>query len=124
MATRAYAKAKGAKAENQVAEWLREHGYPDADRRIRNGRHDRGDIAGVPYMVVEVKNTASYAGELAGWLAEAETERTNAGADLGLVWHKRKGTTDPGKWYVTMTGETCGLLMRAYSLYMENLTSH
>jgi len=117
--SRAYNKAKGAKAENDVAGYLRDHGYPDADRRIRNGRNDRGDIGGVPYVVIEVKNTASYAGELAGWLAEAETERRNAGADVGLVWHKRKGTQDPGQWYVTMTGETAALFMRALSNYLN-----
>jgi len=120
LVTRAYAKAKGAKAENQVAEYLRANGYPDADRRPRNGRNDRGDIGGVPYVVIEVKNTTSYAGELAGWLAEAEKERENAGAELGLVWHKRKGTTDPGQWYVTMTGETAGTLMRAFSAWMNS----
>lgn len=120
MASRAYNKAKGAKAENDVAAWLREHGFPDSDRRVRNGRFDRGDIGGVPYFCLEVKNTTSYAGELAGWLAEAETERVNADADLGLVWHKRKGKGSPGEWYVTMTGETCGVLMRAYCAWMNS----
>lgn len=120
MTSRTYNKAKGAKAENDIAAWLRRHGYPDADRRPRNGRNDRGDIGGVPNVVIEVKNTASYAGELAGWLTEAETERQNAGADLGFVWHKRKGTSDPGHWYVTMTGETAGILMRAFSRYQNS----
>lgn len=118
MGSRAYNKAKGAKAENQVAATLREHGFPDADRRVRNGRYDRGDIAGVPYSVIEVKNTTSYAGELSGWLMEAEKERQNAEADLGLVWHKKKGTTDPREWYVSMSGDTCMILLRAFQWYL------
>lgn len=119
MASRAYNKAKGAKAESQVAAVLREHGFPDADRRIRNGRYDRGDIAGVPSVVIEVKNVASYAGELSTWLMEAERETENAGAQLGIVWHKKKGTTDPRNWYVTMTGETCMTLLRSFQDYLN-----
>lgn len=106
MVTRAYAKAKGAKAENDVAKTLRENGFPEADRRVRNGKNDRGDIAGVRWTVIEVKNEASYAGKLSGWLEEARVETENAGASLGAVWHKKKGTTDPLEWYVTMTGAT------------------
>ena len=33
-----------------------------------------------------------------------EVERDNDGARYGVVWIKRRGTTDPGKSYVLMTG--------------------
>lgn len=102
--SRAYAKAKGAEAEGLVAETLRLHGFPHADRRPRNGRNDRGDIGGIENVVIEVKNEASYAGKLAGWLAETDDEIRNANASIGAVWHKRKGTTNPEQWYVTMRG--------------------
>ena len=41
---------------------------------------------------------------LAEWVNEAQTEAGNDDALAGVVWHKRRGTTDPGDWYVTMTG--------------------
>lgn len=115
MATsRAYNKAKGAKAENDVAGTYRDDGYEEADRRVRNGANDRGDIGGVPRVCTEVKAEVSYAGKLSGWLAEAEAERQNAGAELGVVWHKKKGTTDPLAWYVTMTGATWLKSLKGY----------
>lgn len=114
MGSRAYNKAKGAKAENDVAKAYRDDGYDEADRRVRNGKNDRGDIAGVPQVCTEVKAEVSYAGKLSGWLAEAETERENAGATLGVVWHKKKGTTNPLEWYVTMTGETWLEVLKGY----------
>lgn len=119
MGSRAYNKAKGAKAENDVAKAYRDDGYDEADRRVRNGKNDRGDIAGVPQVCTEVKAEVSYAGKLSGWLAEAETERENAGAYLGVVWHKKKGTTDPLDWYVTMTGETWLKVLKDCSTYQR-----
>lgn len=115
--SRAYNKQKGAEAENQVAEAYRNDGYREADRRPRNGKNDRGDIGGVPQICTEVKNEASYAGKLSLWLAEAETERENASAALGVVWHKKKGTTNPLEWYVTMTGETWLEVLKGYLIY-------
>lgn len=116
MGNASYAKQKGAKAENQVAEAYRNDGYTQADRRPRNGKNDRGDIGGVPHVCTEVKAEVSYAGKLSGWLAEAEVERENASAAVGVVWHKKKGTTDPLEWYVTMTGETWLKVLRGYLL--------
>jgi hypothetical protein len=112
--SRAYNKAKGAKAENDVAQAYRDDGYEEADRRPRNGKNDRGDIGGVPHTVTEVKAEVSYAGKLSGWLAEAEAERQNAAAAVGVVWHKRKGTTDPREWYVTLTGATWLKVLKGY----------
>jgi hypothetical protein len=40
---------------------------------------------------------------LAGWVAEAETERVNDGALAGVVVHKRRGKGHAGDQYVTMT---------------------
>jgi hypothetical protein len=118
--SRAYNKAKGAKAENDVAGAYRDDGYEEADRRPRNGKNDRGDIGGVPHTCTEVKAEASYAGKLSTWLTEAEVERQNAGAELGVVWHKRKGTTDPREWYVTMTGKTWLKVLKGFLLWMQS----
>lgn len=114
MSSRAYNKSKGATAEGAVAATYKAAGYEHADRRPKNGRLDRGDIGGVPRVVTEVKAVASYAGQLSGWLAEAEVERINAGADVGVVWHKKRGTTNPEEWYVTMTGRTWLEVLQGY----------
>lgn len=97
-------KAKGTAAETAVVNYLREHGFPHVERRTLSGVNDKGDIAGIPWLVTEVKNHKQM--QLAQWVDEAEIERENAKAKYGVVWHKRVGRTNPGLWYVTMTGET------------------
>lgn len=103
-------KAKGTSAETAVVRFLQTIGFPYAERRTLNGTHDRGDIAGIPSVVIEVKNCAKT--ELAAWIAEAETERDNDHATLGVVWHKRRGKTNPADWFVTMSGAQFGALLR------------
>lgn len=55
-------------------------------------------------VVVEVKN---YGGQIkaAPWVEEAEVERLNDSAGVGLVVAKRRGTTRPGDQWVLMTLE-------------------
>lgn len=96
------AKRKGTAAESAVVQALRDAGFTHTERRALNGRLDRGDIAGIPGLVIEVKNCRRT--ELAAWITEAAIERANDGARYAVVWHKRSGTTDPLNWYVTMTG--------------------
>ena len=104
-------KAKGTRWETAVVEYLRMAGVPHAERRALNGAGDQGDIAGLPGIVIEAKNCRTV--DLAGWLDEAETERANARADVGVAWHHRRGKSSPGQGYVTMTGETFVALLRA-----------
>jgi hypothetical protein len=104
-------KAKGTAAETAVVRFLREAGFEQAERRTLNGVQDRGDIAGIPGVVIEVKNCAR--DQLPAWIGEAERERDNDRAGLGVVWHKRRGTTDPGRWFVTMSGDQFAALLRA-----------
>ena len=104
--TRASAKAAGAKAERDVADYLAQALDDDRiDRRVKTGAKDRGDIGGLrahgQRLVVEVKNCART--DLAGWIAEAETEQGNDDALSAVVISKRKGTTNVGRWYVHMT---------------------
>lgn len=99
---------KGASYERQVVAWLRDHGWPAALRTRTPGEtQDRGDIAGIP-LVIEAKNHARL--DLAGWLDQAEAAGRRANMP-GVVWHKRRGTTDPGRHYVTMTGDTFNALL-------------
>ena len=47
-------KAKGTAAETAVVRFLRAVGFTQAERRTLGGTQDRGDIAGVPGVVIEV----------------------------------------------------------------------
>jgi hypothetical protein len=75
------------------------------DRRVKTGAADKGDIGNVRVhgqrVTVECKDVARL--DLAGWVAEAETERVNDGALVGVVVHKRRGKGRAGDQYVTMT---------------------
>ncbi len=105
-------KAKGSSAERAVVEHLRTHGFPHAERRLAGATTDRGDIAGVPGVVIEVKNCERT--ELGAWVDEAVLEQANDGADYGLVWHKRRGRADAGAWYATLpAGQLVRLLRQA-----------
>lgn len=100
------AKSAGTATERAVANYLAQELNDDRiDRRPKTGAKDRGDIGGVRLhtqrLVIEVKDCARV--DLAGWTAQAHTEASNDDALVGIVVHKRRGTTDPGRWYVSMT---------------------
>lgn len=109
------AKKAGSSFERAQADWLRERlGDDTIDRRIRGGAKDKGDIAGVKTIrggrvVIECKNAARV--DLPGWLREAEQERINDDAVIGVVMHKKRGTTDPSLQYVTMDAEMFARLL-------------
>lgn len=77
------------------------------------GAKDRGDIAGIRWhgqrVVIECKDRAQLA--LPQWLREAEVERGNDDAVVGVVVHKRRGIAAPGEQYVTMTVDTLATLL-------------
>lgn len=104
--SRQSAKAAGTRHESLIAGYLREHLDDRIERRARSGAKDRGDISGVRHMgqrvVIEAKD---YGGQVkvGPWLNEAEIERGNDDAGVGLVVAKRRGTTDPGEQVVLMT---------------------
>jgi hypothetical protein len=101
---------RGTAWESAVVRYLRASGWPYAERRALAGNQDRGDIAGVPGAVIECKHVART--DLSGWLDEAEAERDNDGARHGAVWLKRRGTTDPGRSYVLLSGDDYVRLLR------------
>lgn len=115
MRNRASAKKAGAAMERIVADWLSERLADDRiDRRVKRGSLDRGDISGVRIpggrVVIEVKNVSSKI-DLPGWLREAEVERGNDDAVIGVVVHKRHGSANPAQQHVTMTLETFATLL-------------
>ena len=97
-------KSKGTRWESAIVEYLRASGVPHAERRALNGTKDRGDVAGIPGVVIEAKNAATVS--LGAWLDEAEAERVNDGAAVAVVWHHRRGKRSPASGYVTMSGAT------------------
>jgi hypothetical protein len=94
-------KIKGTRWETAIVDHLRLNGAPHVERRALAGVLDRGDIAGLPGVVIEAKSAARQ--DLAGWLAEAEAERINDRAEVGFVWAKRVGRTSAGDGYIVMT---------------------
>lgn len=80
-------------------------GMRGAHRPALAGALDVGDVWLCPGVIVEVKagkaaETASD-GLIDSWLDEAEVERINAGADVGILVTKRKGVGAPnaGRWW-------------------------
>lgn len=104
-------KAKGTKWETEVVRFLQSSGAPYAERRALHGTGDRGDVSGIPGVVIECKNVAT--ASLGSWLDEAEKERANDRADLGVVWHHRRGKANAADGIVSMTGATLVRLLAA-----------
>lgn len=107
--TRLSAKSAGTRHETSIAGYLAEHIDDRIERRTRNGGKDRGDLSGLRLspalgggrIVAELKNSARC--DLAAWAKEADIERGNDDATVGLVIHKRHGKADPGEQWVTCT---------------------
>jgi hypothetical protein len=101
------AKQAGAKFEQQVADYLQDRLDDDRiERRVMGGTNDRGDISNVRTIqggrvVIEAKNVGAMS--LGSWVDEAEVERGNDDALIGVVTHKRRGVGAPGEQFVTMT---------------------
>jgi hypothetical protein len=96
------------------------------ERRAKNGAKDRGDIAGVTTVaggrvVIECKNQARDG--LPQWIREAEVERANDDAVVGVVVHKKHGSGKAAEQYVTMTLETFTVLLRGGSPDLRGVDS-
>jgi len=101
----AYHRQKGPSFERLIADYLALNGFPYADRRVKSGAKDKGDIGGVmahgQRVVLEAKNTTRI--NLGTWATEAETERVNDGALAGMIVHKRHGKGKAADQWVTLT---------------------
>lgn len=80
------ARAKGTAAEREVVRYL-QNWWPAAERRALSGNKDKGDVAGIPGVVVEVKAASTL--QLAAWKRETLIEQENAGAEVALLVVKR-----------------------------------
>lgn len=112
---RASARAAGTRFETLVVEFLSFRLADDRiERRSKNGAKDRGDVTGVRTIrggrvVIECKDTAR--DNLPGWIREAEIERGNDDATIGVVVHKKRGSANPADQFVSMTLETFARLL-------------
>lgn len=97
-------KEKGSAYERSIVKYLRDCGFT-VDRTRAGWSDDRGDIHGVsdangkPFTF-ECKNHRR--DNLPGWIVELEREIANAGGNLGVVVHKKHGTTNPEEQYATL----------------------
>ncbi len=111
--SRATARAAGKTAERMLVNWCRANGAPHAERRIAGAALDRGDVAGIPGMVIEQKAPGpGQPVQLGSWLDETIRERDNDGADIGLLVVKRRSRGNPGQWYWVTDGDTMARLLR------------
>ena len=81
------AREKGTKWETRVVNYLKENGFPFAERRSGNGAQDRGDI-NIPGVVLECKNQKAM--NLGAWIDEMVKEKANAGVTTGAVIFPRR----------------------------------
>ena len=99
------AKSKGTAFETLIVTELQNQLGDAICRRTTSGAKDRGDIHGLYIrgmrVVAECKNHATM--KLAEWVDEAEIERGNDDAQIGVVIHKRRGKGKALDQYVTMT---------------------
>lgn len=95
------AKQKGTLAETAVAEYLKGT-WDTVERRSLSGKNDKGDIAGIPKIVIEVKNQKSY--KFSEWLKETKVEKENAEADYGVLVVKPNGVgvSSVSKWWTVL----------------------
>lgn len=105
--SRKSAKAAGSAWESDCVSTLQEYVSEFVVRNPKHGAKDTGDVANVrtqnnDRVVIEAKNVTTLS--LAEWVSEAEVERVNDGALVGVVWHKKRGKSSPLDGYVTMSG--------------------
>lgn len=107
------AKRKGSQFEKAVADYLAVELGMSVERRVSEGANDRGDLSGLPGVVVEAKNQNR--DQLGVWVTEAEREALNDGFEtLAIVAHKRRGKGDIADNYFTMPGWAFVRLLRAF----------
>jgi len=107
-------KAKGTSAETAVVNYLIEQGFLHAERRALTGVNDKGDVAGLPGVCIEVKAHKSYS--IPAWLKELAAEKINSKAEVGILVVKPVGvgSANTGAWWAIMPlSEATELLKKA-----------
>lgn len=94
------ARARGARAEVQVKNYLKENGWPDARRYLAGDGVQPGDIDFHPLVCLEVRDRAS--SSWPSWCRDAAAEaRTGM---VPVVVRRTRGMTDVGAWECRVSG--------------------
>ena len=92
-------KAKGDRAELELAKLLADRLGIDCRRMLGAGRADDvGDLHGLDGWTAEVKNYASLADGINEGLRDLAREQANAGTPFGVAFVRRRG----GRWIAVM----------------------
>jgi Holliday junction resolvase len=105
-------RTKGASGEREICRVLRDAGWPEA-ARTSDGRsqHGRGDIAGVPGVVFEIRRTE----KLNIWQAIDDVQRQAADGELPVVVFRRNRSG----WWAAIPLERLVELLPAIALAHE-----
>lgn len=104
---------KGTQLETATVNWLRAHGWSFARRIVKEGSSDKGDVTlgdGIP-VTIEAKNEKKI--NLAGGAKELADEMANNSHKWGFTIHKKRGTTDVGKYYAVLPVEILNDILHA-----------
>ena len=109
---------KGTAAETAVVTYLRDHGWPYAERRSLNGALDKGDVTGCPGLCFEIKS-AGFGIKMSSWLGETAEETVNSKSDFGILVVKPSGLgeTRVHLWYAIMAGSEFDRLLAVERLH-------
>lgn len=92
---------KGDKAEREVLAFLREQLGEHIVRARQEGEYDRGDIGGLPDMVLQVKSYVDVSRALREGLDDVIAQKRNSGLLWGCAFLRRPG----GRYAVVMWPE-------------------
>lgn len=102
------AKAKGAKAEREVAALIDELLGIDVRRTLAGHPEDVGDLSGLFDTTIEIKNYADIGRAVREGLDELVKEQVNAGTTYAACFIRRPG----GRYLVCLTPEQWATLWR------------
>jgi hypothetical protein len=106
-------KRKGTAWESQVVAYFRAHGQHFAERRALTGSADKGDVSGIPGVMIEAKAERQIT--LAAYADEVKVQTANAGASIGVAVVKRRNR-GPGDAYVVMSLDTFAQLLADHEM--------
>ena len=91
-------KAKGDAFERLIARYFADEGFI-VERIPAGASDDRGDLW-IPGVTIQCKNRTRT--DLPGWWADTERQRDYNAHDDAVLIHKRVGTVDPARQWVTV----------------------
>lgn len=94
-------KTKGSNAEREVVRFLSDQLGGRIARTLAGATDDKGDVSGLPELVIQVKNYRDVARAVREGVLGVMSQKENADALWGCVFVRRPG----GGFYVVMTPE-------------------